>query len=99
MQVLAETGCYADLTLPAGAFHWAQTSKINSIYECALPLVERAPHRKGRDLARGRAPQVFPVVVQGPLMLDFNVRQWFPAITAHRQCSLDGAESAQASID
>jgi hypothetical protein len=72
MQVLAETGCYADFTLPTGAFHRAQTSKINSIYECVLPLVEQAPHRKGRDLARGRAPQVFPVVVQGPLMLDFH---------------------------
>jgi hypothetical protein len=72
MQVLAETGCYADLTLPTGAFHTAQTSKINSIYECGLPLAERAPHRKGRDLVRGRTPQVFPVIVQGPLMLDFN---------------------------
>lgn len=72
MQILADTGCYADLTLPTGAFHPAQTGKINSIYECALPLVERAPHRKGRDLARGRAPQIFPVIVQGPLMLDFN---------------------------
>jgi hypothetical protein len=74
MQILAETGCYADLTLPTGAFHGAQTSKINSIYECALPLTERAPHRKGRDLARGRAPQVFPLMVQGPLMLDFTSR-------------------------
>ena len=74
MQVLAETGCYADFTLPAGAFHRAQTSKINSIYECALPLVERAPHRNGRDLARGRAPQVFPLIVQGPLILDFDAR-------------------------
>jgi|ERR1700677_1418911 hypothetical protein len=72
MQVLAETGCYADLTLPAGAFHGAQTSKINSIYECALPLTEQAPHRKGRDLQRGRPPQVFPLVIQGPLMLDFH---------------------------
>jgi hypothetical protein len=72
MQILAETGCYADLTLPTASFHGAQTGKINSIYECGLPLMERAPHRKGRDLARGRAPQVFPVVVQGPLMLDFN---------------------------
>jgi hypothetical protein len=35
MQVLAETGCYADITLPTGAFHGAQTSKINSIYESA----------------------------------------------------------------
>ncbi|MGB9362131.1 MAG: hypothetical protein WCA99_11035, partial [Candidatus Sulfotelmatobacter sp.] len=80
MQVLAETGCYADFTLPTGAFHWAQTSKINSIYECTLPLTERAAHRKGRDLARGRAPQVFPLMVQGPLMLDFRAdtdsRRW-----------------------
>lgn len=72
MQVLAETGCYADFTLPTGAFHRSQTSKINSIYECGLPLAQRAAHRTGRDLARGRAPQVFPLIVQGPLMAEFN---------------------------
>ena len=74
MQILADTGCYADLTLPTGAFHPAQTSKINSIYECSLPLAERAAHRKGRDLERGRAVQTFPIMVQGPLMLDFRGR-------------------------
>ena len=85
MQILAETGCYADFTLPAGTFHRAQTSKINSIYECAGPLAEQAPHRKGRDLARGRAPQVFPLVVQGPLMLGFDRRR------ASRRLSIDNA--------
>ena len=35
------------MTLPAGIFHPAQTGKINSLYECGLPLTERAPHRKG----------------------------------------------------
>jgi hypothetical protein len=84
MQVLADTGCYADMTLPTGAFHPAQTSKINSIYECGLPLTERAPHRQGRDLARGRKPEIFPLIVQGPLMLDFarkgNGRSRFGAI-------------------
>jgi hypothetical protein len=74
MQILAETGCYADFTLPAGTFHRAQTAKINSIYECSRPLVERAPHRKGRDLARGRPPQILPLIVQGPLMLEFGGR-------------------------
>jgi hypothetical protein len=74
MQILAETGCYADLTLPTGAFHPAQTSKINSLYECGMPLGERAPHRKGQDLERGSAPQTFPIIVQGPLMMDFNRR-------------------------
>ncbi len=72
MQILAETGCYADMTLPPAAFHAAQTAKINSIYECGLPLTERAPHRGGRDLARGREPEVFPIVVQGPLVLDLG---------------------------
>jgi hypothetical protein len=71
MQVLADTGCYADLTLPAGPFHPAQTGKINSLYECTLPLNQRAPQRRGRDLQRGRPPSVFPVIVQGPLLPDF----------------------------
>jgi len=72
IQILAETGCYGDMTLPTASFHAAQIGKINSIYECALPLVEQAAHRRGRDLERGRPPQVFPLFVQGPLMLDFN---------------------------
>ncbi|MGA9041761.1 MAG: hypothetical protein WB421_14610 [Terriglobales bacterium] len=71
MQVLAETGCYADMTMPAAAFHVAQTGKTNSLYECGLPLDQKAPHRKGRDLERGRAPQIFPLMVQGPLLPDF----------------------------
>jgi hypothetical protein len=72
MQVLSETGCYADLTLPTGFWHAAQTAKINSLYECAMPLEERAPHRKGRDLAVGRAPQTFPLMIQGPLIADLE---------------------------
>jgi hypothetical protein len=71
MQVLADTGCYADLTMPAAAFHGAQIGKINSLYECGLPLDQRAPHRSGRDLERGRTPEIFPLMLQGPLMVDF----------------------------
>ena len=70
MQILADTGCYADLTLPTGAFHPAQTGKINALYECALPLGQRAPHRRGIDLQTGRAPRIFPIIVQGPLLPD-----------------------------
>jgi hypothetical protein len=69
MQILAETGCYADFTLPTATFHPAQIAKINSLYECAMPLNQRAPHRQGRDLERERSPEVFPLIVQGPLML------------------------------
>ena len=72
MKLLAETGCYADLTLPAAAFHPAQIAKVNSLYECALPLDQRAPHRRGRDLRRGEPLRSFPVIIQGPLMPDFD---------------------------
>jgi hypothetical protein len=72
MEILAGTGCYADLTLPAAAFHRAQIAKINSLYECTLPFNQRAPHRKGRDLRQGTPLRIFPMMIQGPLMLDFD---------------------------
>ena len=72
MQVLADTGCYADMTYPAAAFHPAQVAKINSLYECALPFARRAPQRRGRGLQVGRAVSKFPIIVQGPWMLDFD---------------------------
>jgi hypothetical protein len=73
MQLLSDTGCYADMTLPS-APHPAQIGKVNALYECALPLAERAPHRRGLDLRRGRTPQTFPLIIQGPLGLNFERR-------------------------
>jgi hypothetical protein len=82
MKILAETGCYADLTMPGGVWHPAQTAKINSVYECALPLDQAAPHRKGRDLTVGRPPTTLPIIIQGPLVSDFGrtIRNAKPAI-------------------
>jgi len=82
IEILAETGCYADFTLPS-APHRAQVSKINRLYECALPLHKAAPHRRGRNLTLARSPEIFPLIVQGPLMLDFSrisPRNLFPRI-------------------
>ena len=73
MMLLAETGCYADMTLPS-APNPAQTAKINALYECGLPLSRRAAHRNGKDLQRGTVPQTFPLIVQGPLGVDFSRR-------------------------
>jgi len=72
MKILAETGCYADFTLPTGTHHPAQTAKINSVYECAAPLEQAVPHRLGNDLVCGRAPRIFPLIVQGPLLADLG---------------------------
>lgn len=74
MQVLAATGCYADLTMPSAPCS-SQVAKINSLYECGLPLEKRAPHRRGRNLCAGREPQIFPLMIQGPLVLDFSRRK------------------------
>lgn len=75
MKILAETGCYADFTLPS-APNVSQIGKINSLYECALPLDRQAPHRSGRDLECGREPEVFPLIIQGPLLVGFGRGKW-----------------------
>jgi hypothetical protein len=75
MKILAETGCYADLTLPTAPLHPSQSAKINSLYECGLPLEQAAPQNTGTDLRVGRAPAIFPLIVQGPLLPDFG-RSW-----------------------
>lgn len=70
MQILAETGCYADLTLPS-APDQSQVPRINAIYECGGSLDQRKPHRKGPDLRVGNLPRL-PVILTGPLVFDWR---------------------------
>jgi hypothetical protein len=72
MQILSETGCYADMTLPSAPLE-TQVPVLNKIYECARPLTERAPHRKGKDLTAGKMPQ-FPIIFTGPLVFNWTRR-------------------------
>lgn len=71
MQILADTGCFADFTLPS-APNAAQVSKINLLYECGLPLTSRAPHRRAKPLRSGFPPTTFPLIIEGPLLMDFG---------------------------
>jgi hypothetical protein len=71
MQILSDTGCYADFTLPS-APEPTQVPKINSVYECAGRLDRAVPHRRGRDLRVGVPPARYPLIVQGPLRLVFD---------------------------
>ncbi len=73
MQILAETGCYADLTLPS-APDISQVARINAIYQCGHPLNERKPHRSGPSLQVGDIP-VLPVIFTGPLVFDWSRRK------------------------
>ena len=73
MQILFETGCFADFTLPSAPLE-TQTPLINKIYECSLPLAQNAPHRKGENVCvYGNEPQL-PLIFTGPLMFNWSRR-------------------------
>lgn len=73
MRILAETGCYADLTLPAAPLQ-SQVPRINALYQCGRPLHEPIPHRTGRNL-RVDDKVTLPVLLTGPLVFDWSRRR------------------------
>ena len=78
MRILAETGCYADLTLPAAPLQ-PQVPRINAFYQCGRPLDEAIPHRTGKNLRVGETVSL-PVLLTGPLVFDWSRRKrGFPA--------------------
>ena len=73
MQILQETGCYADMTLPSAPDE-SQVPMLNQIYECGLPLTEKIPHRTGRAVSVfGKKPQL-PLIFTGPLVFNWTRR-------------------------
>ncbi|CAN5380879.1 hypothetical protein BH20ACI1_BH20ACI1_00600 [soil metagenome] len=73
MQILQETGCYVDMTLPSAPDN-SQVSMLNQIYECGLPLTEKIPHRTGsRAAVFGNQPQL-PLIFTGPLIFNWTRR-------------------------
>jgi hypothetical protein len=72
MQILADTGCYADFTLPSAPDE-SQVSRINAVYQCGHPLDERKPHRTGPSVRVGVRPRL-PVLFTGPLVFNWTRR-------------------------
>jgi hypothetical protein len=71
LDVLRETGCYADFTMPS-APHATQTRKINSIYYAMnQPGVARS-HDRGIDVGAGPQPTGSMLLIQGPLVFDWR---------------------------
>lgn len=71
MQILQETGCYADMTMPS-APDITQVPMINKIYECDLPFSEKIPHRKGTSVRIGNKITQLPIIFTGPLVLNWT---------------------------
>lgn len=76
LQILAETGCYADFTLPSAPDE-TQVPVINQIYEIGLPLNEKMAHRRGKRVCvlpkNGIEPQL-PLIFTGPLIFNWTRR-------------------------
>jgi len=73
MQILQETGCYVDMTMPSAPDE-TQVPMLNAIYECSMPLTEKIPHRAGKRVsAFGNQPQL-PLIFTGPLILNWTRR-------------------------
>jgi len=75
LQVLRETGCYADFTLPS-APSATQTRKINSIYYATDDPLRPKSHDTGVDVCVGGQPVGDVMIIQGPLALDWHDRKW-----------------------
>jgi len=74
-EVLRATGCYADFTLPSAPSP-TQTKKINSIYRaCSSPDRPKC-HDAGIDVGRGPAPSNSLLLIQGPLLLNWQQRKF-----------------------
>jgi hypothetical protein len=75
IDVLLETGCYADFTLPSSPSE-TQTRKINSIYWAVGNDKRPKGHDWGVDVGTSPRPEKSLLMIQGPLLLDWKRRKW-----------------------
>jgi hypothetical protein len=81
IDILRETGCYADFTLPSTPSR-TQTRKINSIYYAIDDPHRPKSHDWGIDVGNGAGPRDGLMMIQGPLVLNWRRPKWgiFPRI-------------------
>ena len=73
MQVLRETGCFADFTLPSAPDR-TQVPMLNAIYESGGPLHQARPHRTGKNVRVGGESPKLPLIFTGPLVFNWKRR-------------------------
>jgi hypothetical protein len=74
LDILRETGCYADFTLPSAPSE-TQTRKINSIYWAVNQPGKPKSHDSGIDVGTAPRPEESLLMIQGPLLLNWKRRK------------------------
>ncbi len=75
LRVLRETGCYADFTFPSAPAA-TQPRRINGLYWADAADPRRDAHERGPAVGSGTRPAEPLLMVQGPLLLNWNSRKW-----------------------
>lgn len=75
LDILRETGCYADFTLPSSPSE-TQTRKVNSIYWAVDDPHRPKSHNTGIDLGTAPKPPNSLLMIQGPLVIDWKQRKF-----------------------
>jgi hypothetical protein len=75
LDVLRETGCYADFTMPAAPDR-AQTRTINSVYYAVDDPRRPKSHDTGMPVGSRPRPANALMLIQGPLVLNWSSRKW-----------------------
>lgn len=76
LEVLRNTGCYADFTMPSAPAH-CQTRTINGIYYAINRPGRPKSHDRGISArVGGTSPKASLLMIQGPLLLDWRRRKY-----------------------
>ena len=98
LDILRETGCYADFTLPS-APDPSQTRTINSIYYAVDDPNRPRSHDWGIDVGTGPAPRDALMIIQGPLVLNWRRRKWGILPRIENGCLQDNQPPARDRLD
>jgi hypothetical protein len=75
LDVLRETGCYGDFTMPSAPSD-TQTRTVNRIYWAVDDPWRPKSHDVGTEVGTGEPPTNALLMIQGPLGLDWSNRKW-----------------------
>ena len=75
LDILRETGCFVDMTLPSAPSP-TQTKTINSIYYAVDDPRKPKSHDRGIAVGVAPRPENSLLLIQGPLLFDWSRRKW-----------------------